>query len=63
MQLTPFLFGLIYIWFVLDIQMSNVRPQSPVLMEGHIPKLSSSPPKAASGWHNLNPVHKKGTLV
>ncbi|CAF91634.1 unnamed protein product, partial [Tetraodon nigroviridis] len=42
-----------------DIQMSNVRPQSPVLMEGHIPKLSSSPPKAASGWHNLNPVHKK----
>uniref|UniRef100_A0A671U5U0 Ubiquitin carboxyl-terminal hydrolase n=1 Tax=Sparus aurata TaxID=8175 RepID=A0A671U5U0_SPAAU len=34
-----------------DIQMStNNRPQSPVPMEGHIPKMSSSPPKAASGW-------------
>uniref|UniRef100_A0A671U4Y8 Ubiquitin carboxyl-terminal hydrolase n=1 Tax=Sparus aurata TaxID=8175 RepID=A0A671U4Y8_SPAAU len=32
-----------------DIQMStNNRPQSPVPMEGHIPKMSSSPPKAAS---------------
>lgn len=47
-----------------DIQMSNItRPQSPVLTEGHIPKLSSSPPKPASGWHSLNPVHKKGIFV
>uniref|UniRef100_A0A7N6AJ04 Ubiquitin carboxyl-terminal hydrolase 33 n=1 Tax=Anabas testudineus TaxID=64144 RepID=A0A7N6AJ04_ANATE len=38
------------------IQMSNTtRPQSPVPMEGHIPKMSSSPPKAASGWPSLNP--------
>uniref|UniRef100_A0A8C7ZMZ5 Ubiquitin carboxyl-terminal hydrolase n=1 Tax=Oryzias sinensis TaxID=183150 RepID=A0A8C7ZMZ5_9TELE len=37
------------------------RPQSPVSMEGHIPKLSSSPPKAACGWPSLNPSHKKGT--
>ncbi|XP_029687507.1 ubiquitin carboxyl-terminal hydrolase 33 isoform X2 [Takifugu rubripes] len=45
-----------------DIQMSNItKPQSPVLMEGHIPKLSSSPPKTASGWHSLNPAHKKVT--
>uniref|UniRef100_A0A8C4IYQ5 Ubiquitin carboxyl-terminal hydrolase n=1 Tax=Dicentrarchus labrax TaxID=13489 RepID=A0A8C4IYQ5_DICLA len=28
---------------------------SPVQMEGHIPKMSSSPPKAASGWPSLNP--------
>uniref|UniRef100_A0A674MQE8 Ubiquitin carboxyl-terminal hydrolase n=1 Tax=Takifugu rubripes TaxID=31033 RepID=A0A674MQE8_TAKRU len=42
--------------------MSNItKPQSPVLMEGHIPKLSSSPPKTASGWHSLNPAHKKVT--
>uniref|UniRef100_A0A4W6FVF3 Ubiquitin carboxyl-terminal hydrolase n=1 Tax=Lates calcarifer TaxID=8187 RepID=A0A4W6FVF3_LATCA len=39
-----------------DIQMSNTtRPHSPVPMEGHIPKMSSSPPKAASGWPSLNP--------
>uniref|UniRef100_A0A8C9WYU0 Ubiquitin carboxyl-terminal hydrolase 33 n=1 Tax=Sander lucioperca TaxID=283035 RepID=A0A8C9WYU0_SANLU len=45
-----------------DIQMSNsTRPQSLVPMEGHIPKMSSSPPKAASGWPSLNPAHKKGT--
>lgn len=44
-----------------DIQMSNTRPQSPIPMEGHIPKLSSSPPKASSGWPSLNPAHKKGT--
>lgn len=45
-----------------DIQISNnTRPQSPVLMEGHIPKMSSSPPKAASAWPSLNPSHKKGT--
>uniref|UniRef100_A0A8C6LJJ4 Ubiquitin carboxyl-terminal hydrolase n=1 Tax=Nothobranchius furzeri TaxID=105023 RepID=A0A8C6LJJ4_NOTFU len=32
---------------IINIQMSNVtRPQSPVPMEGHIPKMSSSPPKA-----------------
>uniref|UniRef100_A0A8C6LSU4 Ubiquitin carboxyl-terminal hydrolase n=1 Tax=Nothobranchius furzeri TaxID=105023 RepID=A0A8C6LSU4_NOTFU len=44
-----------------DIQMSNVtRPQSPVPMEGHIPKMSSSPPKAACGWPSRNPAHKKG---
>uniref|UniRef100_A0A7N6A707 Ubiquitin carboxyl-terminal hydrolase n=1 Tax=Anabas testudineus TaxID=64144 RepID=A0A7N6A707_ANATE len=44
------------------IQMSNTtRPQSPVPMEGHIPKMSSSPPKAASGWPSLNPAHKKVT--
>ncbi|KAI4810092.1 hypothetical protein KUCAC02_018942, partial [Chaenocephalus aceratus] len=43
-----------------DIQMSNnTRPQSPVPMEGHIPKMSSSPPKAASGWPSINPSHKK----
>ncbi|KAK1879182.1 Ubiquitin carboxyl-terminal hydrolase 33, partial [Dissostichus eleginoides] len=45
-----------------DIQMSNnIRPQSPVPMEGHIPKMSSSPPKAASGWPSINPSHKKVT--
>uniref|UniRef100_A0A8C5GJ18 Ubiquitin carboxyl-terminal hydrolase n=1 Tax=Gouania willdenowi TaxID=441366 RepID=A0A8C5GJ18_GOUWI len=39
-----------------DIQISNItRPQSPVPMEGHNPKMSSSPPKAASVWPNLNP--------
>uniref|UniRef100_A0AAQ5X0N7 Ubiquitin carboxyl-terminal hydrolase n=1 Tax=Amphiprion ocellaris TaxID=80972 RepID=A0AAQ5X0N7_AMPOC len=44
-----------------DIQMCNTtRPQSPVPMEGHIPKMSSSPPKAPSGWPSLNPAHKKG---
>uniref|UniRef100_A0A665XDP8 Ubiquitin carboxyl-terminal hydrolase n=1 Tax=Echeneis naucrates TaxID=173247 RepID=A0A665XDP8_ECHNA len=38
-----------------DIQMSNItRPHSPVPVEGHIPKMSSSPPKAASGWPSLN---------
>uniref|UniRef100_A0A7N8YCI0 Ubiquitin carboxyl-terminal hydrolase n=1 Tax=Mastacembelus armatus TaxID=205130 RepID=A0A7N8YCI0_9TELE len=37
-------------------QRSNItRSQSPVPMEGHIPKTSSSPPKAASGWPSLNP--------
>uniref|UniRef100_A0A3Q3LB21 Ubiquitin carboxyl-terminal hydrolase n=1 Tax=Mastacembelus armatus TaxID=205130 RepID=A0A3Q3LB21_9TELE len=41
-------------------QRSNItRSQSPVPMEGHIPKTSSSPPKAASGWPSLNPAHKK----
>uniref|UniRef100_A0A8C5GJH5 Ubiquitin carboxyl-terminal hydrolase n=1 Tax=Gouania willdenowi TaxID=441366 RepID=A0A8C5GJH5_GOUWI len=45
-----------------DIQISNItRPQSPVPMEGHNPKMSSSPPKAASVWPNLNPAHKKVT--
>uniref|UniRef100_A0A8D3DC24 Ubiquitin carboxyl-terminal hydrolase 33 n=1 Tax=Scophthalmus maximus TaxID=52904 RepID=A0A8D3DC24_SCOMX len=33
----------------------------PVPMEGHISKISSSPPKAASGWPSLNPAHKKVT--
>ncbi|XP_074508111.1 ubiquitin carboxyl-terminal hydrolase 33 isoform X3 [Sebastes fasciatus] len=47
-----------------DIQMSNsTRPQSPVPMEGHIPKMSSSPPKAASGWPSLNPSHKKAVTT
>ncbi|XP_020485183.1 ubiquitin carboxyl-terminal hydrolase 33 isoform X1 [Labrus bergylta] len=47
-----------------DIQMSNTtRPQSPVPMEGHIPKLSSSPPKASSGWPSLNPAHKKAVTT
>uniref|UniRef100_A0A8C8E080 Ubiquitin carboxyl-terminal hydrolase 33 n=1 Tax=Oryzias sinensis TaxID=183150 RepID=A0A8C8E080_9TELE len=47
-----------------DIQMSNTtRPQSPVSMEGHIPKLSSSPPKAACGWPSLNPSHKKAVAT
>uniref|UniRef100_A0A669BQN1 Ubiquitin carboxyl-terminal hydrolase n=1 Tax=Oreochromis niloticus TaxID=8128 RepID=A0A669BQN1_ORENI len=47
-----------------DIQMSNTtRPQSPVPMEGHIPKMSSSPPKAASGWPSLNPAHKKAVTT
>ncbi|XP_055007804.1 ubiquitin carboxyl-terminal hydrolase 33 isoform X3 [Boleophthalmus pectinirostris] len=45
-----------------DIQLSNntvhPRPQSPVPMEGHIPKMSTSPPKS-SGWPSLNPAHKK----
>uniref|UniRef100_A0A4W6FWI0 Ubiquitin carboxyl-terminal hydrolase n=1 Tax=Lates calcarifer TaxID=8187 RepID=A0A4W6FWI0_LATCA len=41
---------------IINIQMSNTtRPHSPVPMEGHIPKMSSSPPKAASGWPSLNP--------
>ncbi|XP_071368893.1 ubiquitin carboxyl-terminal hydrolase 33-like isoform X2 [Centroberyx affinis] len=45
-----------------DVQVSSTtRPQSPVPMEGHIPKMSSSPPKASSGWPNLNSVHKKVT--
>ncbi|XP_061587793.1 ubiquitin carboxyl-terminal hydrolase 33 isoform X2 [Cololabis saira] len=43
-----------------DIQVSNnTRPQSPIPTEVHIPKMSSSPPKAASGWPSLNPAHKK----
>ncbi|XP_056148521.1 ubiquitin carboxyl-terminal hydrolase 33 isoform X2 [Lampris incognitus] len=43
-----------------DIQLSNnARAQSPISMEGHGPKMSSSPPKSASGWPNLNSVHKK----
>uniref|UniRef100_A0AAX7T9C9 Ubiquitin carboxyl-terminal hydrolase n=1 Tax=Astatotilapia calliptera TaxID=8154 RepID=A0AAX7T9C9_ASTCA len=47
-----------------DIQMPNTtRPQSPVPMEGHIPKMSSSPPKAASGWPSLNPAHKKAVTT
>uniref|UniRef100_A0A4W6FVD6 Ubiquitin carboxyl-terminal hydrolase n=1 Tax=Lates calcarifer TaxID=8187 RepID=A0A4W6FVD6_LATCA len=47
-----------------DIQMSNTtRPHSPVPMEGHIPKMSSSPPKAASGWPSLNPAHKKAVTT
>uniref|UniRef100_A0A3Q2E6S8 Ubiquitin carboxyl-terminal hydrolase n=1 Tax=Cyprinodon variegatus TaxID=28743 RepID=A0A3Q2E6S8_CYPVA len=47
-----------------DIQMSNItRPQSPVAMEGHIPKISSSPPKATSGWMSLNPTHKKAVTT
>uniref|UniRef100_A0A668A8T6 Ubiquitin carboxyl-terminal hydrolase n=1 Tax=Myripristis murdjan TaxID=586833 RepID=A0A668A8T6_9TELE len=45
-----------------DVHMSSTtRPQSPVPMDGHIPKISSSPPKAASGWPSLNSAHKKGT--
>ncbi|CAL8278771.1 unnamed protein product [Lota lota] len=45
-----------------DVQVSSTtRPQSPVPMEGHYPKLSSSPPKAASVWPNLNSAHKKVT--
>ncbi|XP_041847241.1 ubiquitin carboxyl-terminal hydrolase 33 isoform X1 [Melanotaenia boesemani] len=47
-----------------DIQISNTtRPQSPVPMEGHIPKTSSSPPKAASSWPSLNPAHKKAVTT
>uniref|UniRef100_A0A673BI20 Ubiquitin carboxyl-terminal hydrolase n=1 Tax=Sphaeramia orbicularis TaxID=375764 RepID=A0A673BI20_9TELE len=50
-----------------DIQLSNntihPRPQSPVPMEGHVPKMSSSPPKATSGWPSLNPVHKKAVTT
>lgn len=47
-----------------DIQMSNTtRPQSPIPMEGHIPKMSSSPPKASSGWPSLNPAHKKAVTT
>ncbi|XP_072296762.1 ubiquitin carboxyl-terminal hydrolase 33 isoform X2 [Eucyclogobius newberryi] len=45
-----------------DIQLSNnavhPRPQSPAPTDGHIPKMSSSPPKS-SGWPSLNPAHKK----
>ncbi|XP_029930314.1 ubiquitin carboxyl-terminal hydrolase 33 isoform X2 [Myripristis murdjan] len=45
-----------------DVHMSSTtRPQSPVPMDGHIPKISSSPPKAASGWPSLNSAHKKVT--
>uniref|UniRef100_A0A8C3B2B1 Ubiquitin carboxyl-terminal hydrolase n=1 Tax=Cyclopterus lumpus TaxID=8103 RepID=A0A8C3B2B1_CYCLU len=29
--------------------------------EAHVPKMSSSPPKAASGWPSLNTAHKKVT--
>ncbi|KAF0046569.1 hypothetical protein F2P81_000202 [Scophthalmus maximus] len=47
-----------------DIQMSSTtRQQSPVPMEGHISKISSSPPKAASGWPSLNPAHKKAVTT
>uniref|UniRef100_A0A3Q2QWW6 Ubiquitin carboxyl-terminal hydrolase 33 n=1 Tax=Fundulus heteroclitus TaxID=8078 RepID=A0A3Q2QWW6_FUNHE len=47
-----------------DIQMCNItRPHSPVAAEGHIPKTSSSPPKATSGWLNLNPAHKKAVTT
>ncbi|XP_071780420.1 ubiquitin carboxyl-terminal hydrolase 33 [Centroberyx gerrardi] len=47
-----------------DVQVSSTtRPQSPVPMEGHIPKMSCSPPKAASGWPNLNSVHKKAVTT
>lgn len=43
------------------IQISNTtRPHSPVTVEGHMSKMSCSPPKAASGWPSLNPAHKKG---
>nr|XP_020447251.1 ubiquitin carboxyl-terminal hydrolase 33 isoform X3 [Monopterus albus] len=46
------------------IQIPNTtRSQSPVLMEGHIPKMSSSPPKATSGWPSLNPAHKKAVTT
>lgn len=47
-----------------DIQISNItRPQSPVATEGHIPKMSCSPPKATSGWLSLNPAHKKAVTT
>ncbi|XP_076004469.1 ubiquitin carboxyl-terminal hydrolase 33 isoform X2 [Genypterus blacodes] len=47
----------------LDVQMTNTtRPQSPGPMDGHS-KVSSSPPKAVSGWHNLNPAHKKAVTT
>ncbi|XP_075877900.1 ubiquitin carboxyl-terminal hydrolase 33 [Nelusetta ayraudi] len=47
-----------------DIQISNnTRPQSPVHMEGHAPKMSSSPPKTTSGWPSLNPAHKKAVTT
>ncbi|KAM6948949.1 ubiquitin carboxyl-terminal hydrolase 33 isoform 2-T2 [Aplochiton taeniatus] len=43
-----------------DVQVSSTtRSQSPVPMEGHITKMSSSPPKAASVWPGLNSAHKK----
>uniref|UniRef100_A0A4W6FUH9 Ubiquitin carboxyl-terminal hydrolase n=1 Tax=Lates calcarifer TaxID=8187 RepID=A0A4W6FUH9_LATCA len=43
-----------------DIQMSNTtRPHSPVPMEGHIPKMSSSPPKAASVTTFSPPKNKR----
>ncbi|KAG7259885.1 hypothetical protein CRUP_038010 [Coryphaenoides rupestris] len=42
---------------------SSTRPQSPVRMEGHHAKLSSSPPKAASVWPNLNSAHKKAVTT
>uniref|UniRef100_A0A672I6A4 Ubiquitin carboxyl-terminal hydrolase n=1 Tax=Salarias fasciatus TaxID=181472 RepID=A0A672I6A4_SALFA len=38
----------------------KVQGRTSVPMEGHIPKMSSSPPKA-SGWPSLNPAHKKVT--
>ncbi|KAM3866364.1 ubiquitin carboxyl-terminal hydrolase 33 [Diretmus argenteus] len=47
-----------------DLQVSSTtRPQSPVPMDGHIPKMSSSPPKVCSGWPNLNSTHKKAVTT
>ncbi|XP_046884085.1 ubiquitin carboxyl-terminal hydrolase 33 [Hypomesus transpacificus] len=40
---------------------SSVRPQSPVFMESHISKMSSSPPKTASMWPVIGANHKKVT--
>uniref|UniRef100_A0AAQ5YAJ0 Ubiquitin carboxyl-terminal hydrolase n=1 Tax=Amphiprion ocellaris TaxID=80972 RepID=A0AAQ5YAJ0_AMPOC len=39
----------------------HVEEQGRISFPGHIPKMSSSPPKAPSGWPSLNPAHKKVT--
>uniref|UniRef100_A0A665XDD4 Ubiquitin carboxyl-terminal hydrolase n=1 Tax=Echeneis naucrates TaxID=173247 RepID=A0A665XDD4_ECHNA len=45
---------------IINIQMSNItRPHSPVPVEGHIPKMSSSPPKAASAVTTFSPPKNK----
>uniref|UniRef100_A0A671U5S9 Ubiquitin carboxyl-terminal hydrolase n=1 Tax=Sparus aurata TaxID=8175 RepID=A0A671U5S9_SPAAU len=38
-----------------------IKQNVKLYFSGHIPKMSSSPPKAASGWPSLNPAHKKVT--
>uniref|UniRef100_A0A3P9PXP9 Ubiquitin carboxyl-terminal hydrolase n=1 Tax=Poecilia reticulata TaxID=8081 RepID=A0A3P9PXP9_POERE len=41
----------------------KVQGRTSVTIEGHIPKISSSPPKATSGWLSLNPAHKKAVAT
>ncbi|KAM4604818.1 ubiquitin carboxyl-terminal hydrolase 33 isoform 1-T1 [Polymixia lowei] len=47
-----------------EVQVSSTtRTQSPIPMDGHIPKISSSPPKVVSSWPNLNSSHKKAVTT